>query len=132
MSTLERPHAVDTLLFSGALAGALGVVAGAFGAHFLRDTLEASSHLDTWHTAVLYNLVHAAVIIGACNKDRRIRAAGWLWLVGIVLFSGSLYGLSLGAPKWMGPITPMGGACFIAGWVCFAISQVRGRPDVSP
>jgi len=110
------------------------VTLGAFGAHGLRSTLEASGHQDTWETAVLYQLVHGLALFAvgiwqAVSAEFRhrsvLRAAAWLWLFGIILFSGSLYWLSLSGPKWLGPVTPIGGLCFLAGWLALAIGGWR-------
>ena len=100
--------------------GALGVALGAFGAHALKSRL-SPEQLGTWETAVLYHLLHAAVLLAlglyAAATQRPVQPAAPLFAAGIVLFSGSLYGLALGAPRWLGPVTPLGGLCFIAGWV---------------
>lgn len=111
----------------GCVLGALGVVAGAFGAHALKSTLDADA-LATWHTAVLYQLVHAVALVlhGLFTRDRSTRGiAAWCFAVGVALFSGSLYALALGAPRWCGAITPFGGTLFIAGWIAFALEARR-------
>jgi uncharacterized membrane protein YgdD (TMEM256/DUF423 family) len=108
-------------LLASSLFGLTGVVLGAFGAHALRDTLVAHGSTGTWETAVLYHLVHAVALLGLGLARP---AAPWLgraalaWTAGIVLFSGSLYLLALGGPRWLGPVTPLGGLGFITGWVC--------------
>jgi uncharacterized membrane protein YgdD (TMEM256/DUF423 family) len=106
-------------------AGVLGVSAGALGAHALKDTLTSSGTLSTWNTAVLYHLIHvAALLAAALFASSQPGANPWFsracqcWLLGILLFSGSLYALALGGPKWLGPITPLGGLLLIAGWIC--------------
>ena len=100
--------------------GAAGVALGAFGAHALKARL-TPEQLHTWDTAVLYHLLHAVVLLAlglyAAATDRPIQPAAALFAAGIVLFSGSLYGLALGAPRWLGPVTPLGGLCFIGGWI---------------
>lgn len=99
---------------------ALAVVMGAFGAHALRGRIDEGM-LDVYRTAVLYQMVHAlglfviAWILGETN-DGRAELAGCLLAAGILLFSGSLYVLSLSGMRWVGALTPIGGACFIAGW----------------
>jgi len=123
-------------LVIGAL-GATGVALGAFGAHVLKAQLTASGHTGTWETAVFYQLIHTvamlalAVQIGAIAQtaqSRFLTAAIWCWLCGITLFSGSLYLLSLDGPKWLGPITPLGGLALLTGWGClFANGFIKPR-----
>ena len=103
-----------------ALLGALGVVLGAFGAHSLEARLDAEK-LEIWSTAVQYHLLHAAVLFALAAwgnaVGRSIQPSAALLVAGIVGFSGSLYLLALGGPSWLGPITPLGGLCFIGGWI---------------
>lgn len=107
---------------SGVL-GALGVVLGAFGAHALRTRLGAES-LSAWSTAVQYHLLHAIVVLAlglfATASGRSVTGPATLFAVGVVFFSGSIYALALGAPRWLGPVTPLGGLVLIAGWVVLA------------
>lgn len=124
-----------THLFLGAIAGVLGVSAGAFGAHALRDTLITNNTLSVWNTGVLYNLIHAPIVVATCfYLDLKPAASRWLpsacncWLTGIVLFSGSLYALALQGPRWLGPATPVGGLFLIAGWLCL-LGQARKAPS---
>jgi uncharacterized membrane protein YgdD (TMEM256/DUF423 family) len=127
MRTTPRSNA---LIVVSALLGAIGVIAGAFGAHVLRETLEAAGTAEVWRTAVLYNLVHAVAGVAVASNDKRLRAGPiWLWLAGVVLFSGSLYFLALGGPRWLGPVTPIGGVLLIAGWLWLAISTFSGRRE---
>lgn len=114
----------------GALWTALGVALGAFGAHGLRATLEASAHVDTWETASRYHLLHgiALCVTGLVAREGRATTcatAGMLFGVGSLLFSGSLYWLALGGPSWLGPVTPLGGSALIAGWVLLALGALR-------
>lgn len=113
-----------------ALTGALGVVLGAFGAHSLRARLDPAQ-LGTWQTAVQYHLLHALALLAlALWSDATGRPAGLaaaLFLAGIVLFSGSLYILALGGPRWIGPVTPLGGLCLIGGWLALAAVALRSR-----
>lgn len=103
---------------------------GAFGAHALKARLPAEM-LTLWSTGVQYHLWHALgmILIGlaaAVVADGMWpRAAGLLLLVGIVLFSGSLYALALGAPKWLGAVAPLGGTAFILGWLALAVAAAR-------
>jgi uncharacterized membrane protein YgdD (TMEM256/DUF423 family) len=111
-----------TALLVGA-SGASAVLFGAFGAHALQKVLDPRS-LELWHTAVNYHVWHAlalalAVGLGA-GSSRRVAIV--CFALGIVLFSGSLYALALGAPRWTGIITPFGGLAFIAGWMALGLS----------
>ncbi len=118
--------------WAGAL-GATGVALGALGAHALRTTLGASGMLDTWKTAATYQMLHAASLLALAGvlptlKDAPARLLSWsgrLWAAGAVLFSGSLYLLALGGPRWLGPVTPLGGICLILGWVLLAVGALR-------
>lgn len=107
------------------LGGMLAVTFGAFGAHALRDRLDDYSR-GVFETAVQYHFYHAlallAVGIIALNQPHTVmlKSAGWLFLIGTVVFSGSLYVLALTGIKWLGAITPFGGLAFIAGWACLA------------
>ena len=121
------------LLVSLGLLGAAGIALGAFGAHALADTLAARGLENAWETAVLYHLVHvvaALCVVGAgVFADQPLgRGIVIAWLAGIVLFSGSLYGIALGGPRWLGPVTPLGGLAFIAGWLALAVAALRARP----
>lgn len=116
-------------LFAAALAGALAVVLGAFGAHALRASLDEGA-LATWHTAVDYQFWHALalLVVGCIARDRAtraLRAAAIAFVAGIVLFCGSLYALALGGPRAIGAITPIGGLALIAGWIALAIHAWR-------
>ncbi len=99
---------------------------GALGAHKLRPLLEAQGHVATWDTAVLYHLLHSVGLLALAlylHRDsppataRRLGRAAGLFAGGITLFSGSLYLLALGGPRWLGPVTPVGGLCLLAGWL---------------
>eukprot|EP00038_Savillea_parva_P009937 m.186794 g.186794 ORF g.186794 m.186794 type:complete len:115 (+) comp16875_c0_seq1:40-384(+) len=98
-----------------AVLGATGVAMGAFGAHALKDTLASRGTTEAWKTAVLYHLVHSVALIALPPSAGEWTAT--LWTAGIALFSGSIYGLALGGPRMLGPITPIGGMCFIFGWL---------------
>lgn len=106
------------LLLSAAM-GALTVALGAFGAHGLADRL-APDRLELWHTAVLYQGLHAPALgLAGLLQLQRGRGTGavWAFLIGTVVFSGTVYGLALGAPKFLGAITPIGGVALIVGWL---------------
>lgn len=109
----------------GGVLGAVGVAAGALGAHALRDRLGPAA--EVWHTAVLYNLVHAVALVALTRSEggRSAAIVAALWAVGVVLFSGSLYALALGGPPVLGPVTPVGGVCLIAGWLVLAVTALR-------
>jgi uncharacterized membrane protein YgdD (TMEM256/DUF423 family) len=120
-------------LAAGALYGATGVVLGAFGAHALASRL-SDSNLAVWDTAVTYQLTHALalLVVGLLTRapapgspSTALNIAGWGFLVGVVLFSGSLYALALGGPRMLGPVTPIGGVAFITGWVALLIGALR-------
>jgi uncharacterized membrane protein YgdD (TMEM256/DUF423 family) len=103
----------------------LAVAAGAFGAHALRARLTPEL-LAVWETAARYEVYHALALLGvawALDRwpGRPAVIAGWLFIVGIVLFSGSLYVLSISGVRWLGAITPLGGLAFLAGWVFLAM-----------
>jgi uncharacterized membrane protein YgdD (TMEM256/DUF423 family) len=99
------------------------VLLGAFGAHALRDVLDARG-TELWHTAVNYHAWHALALVLAVGlgRGRSGRFAVAAFVIGIVLFSGSLYALALGAPRWCGVITPLGGLAFVAGWMALGWS----------
>jgi uncharacterized membrane protein YgdD (TMEM256/DUF423 family) len=114
----------------GAVFGALGVAAGAFGAHALKARL-APEMLAVFETGVRYQLVHALGLLAVSWAGTRwasafIHAAGWMFAVGILLFSGSLYVMCLTGARALGAITPIGGAAFIAGWLLLAWGAWRG------
>lgn len=117
----------------GCVFAGLGVAAGAFGAHALRDVLAPDS-LEIYDTATRYQLFHALalVFIGVGSQQwpsKRWRLAGWLFAVGIVVFSGSLYALAITGVGWLGAITPVGGACFLGGWLTAALAASRGAEE---
>jgi len=105
------------------LAGASAVILGAFGAHALRDVLDAHGS-ELWHTAVSYHFWHALALalsmFAASGRARRVAIAGFG--LGIAVFCGSLYALALGAPRWFGAITPLGGVAFIVGWMALGVA----------
>jgi uncharacterized membrane protein YgdD (TMEM256/DUF423 family) len=114
-----------------ALSAALAVGAGAFGAHALRD-LVAPERLETFEIGVRYQMYHAlallvvGVLIGQAPKPPAALAlAGWLFVAGTLIFSGSLYVLVLSGVRWLGAITPIGGVAFLAGWLALAWAALR-------
>lgn len=118
----------------GTLSGALAVLLGAFGAHALRDRLGLDA-LATWHTAVEYQFWHAlALLFIASLADVRARSraasvAAIAFVLGILLFCGSLFALALGAPRMVGAITPVGGVAFMVGWCALGLQFLRSRSD---
>lgn len=113
---------MNSLLFRLAAAFCfLAVALGAFGAHALKETLQANETSEVWKTAVLYHFVHALALLMLAMLPVASRAPSTLFIAGVVLFSGSLYLLALTNIKWLGAITPLGGLCFLAGWVCLAL-----------
>jgi uncharacterized membrane protein YgdD (TMEM256/DUF423 family) len=118
-------------LLLGTLFAGLAVSAGAFGAHFLKGILNPTM-LTAFETAARYQMYHAlglCIVSWAIERypHRRFATVGWLFTAGILLFSGSLYGLSLSGWRWLGPVTPLGGAAFIAGWALFAWNVWRSQ-----
>lgn len=116
-------------LILGSIFAFLSVALGAFGAHGLRDRLSPSS-LAIYQTGVQYQALHALALLicGALWYARpeltKLKPAGILFTAGIFIFSGSLYGLSISGIRWLGAITPIGGVCFLAGWVVVTIAAV--------
>ncbi|MGH9945192.1 MAG: DUF423 domain-containing protein [Pyrinomonadaceae bacterium] len=108
----------------GAISALIGVAAGAFGAHALKDRLSAEM-LAVFEVGVRYQMYHAfALVAAAWAQDKwpgsLVTASGWFFVIGTLLFSGSLYVLSLTGLRWLGAITPLGGLAFLAGWACLA------------
>jgi uncharacterized membrane protein YgdD (TMEM256/DUF423 family) len=108
----------------------LGIGAGAFAAHSLKGQLSADN-LEIWQTAARYHIYHALALLAVAYAATRWQGslttvAGWLFVAGIALFSGSLYVLAISGVKWLGAVTPLGGLCFLAGWVSLAVAAFRG------
>ena len=116
----------------GALSGFVAVALGAFGAHSLRERLSAEM-LQVFQTGVTYQMYHALALIGvgillarfSVDGSTWLTASGWLFVAGTILFSGSLYLLSLTSTSWLGVITPLGGVAFLLGWLALAIGIWR-------
>jgi uncharacterized membrane protein YgdD (TMEM256/DUF423 family) len=104
-------------------AGLLAVGLGAFGAHGLREVLARNGTAAIWQTAVFYHFIHAVMLylLGGRNSGG-CRCAWYAFLIGIVIFSGSLYLLALTNQRWLGAITPFGGVSFIVGWCCLVLA----------
>ena len=121
--------AARLLLTSGGLNGLAAVALGAFGAHGLKHLVDEGRQ-QVFDTAVLYHGWHALALIAAGLAAQRFGGrwfapAGWLFLGGILLFSGSLYALVLGGPRWLGPVTPVGGMLFLSGWAALSVGFLR-------
>ncbi|MGE5756509.1 MAG: DUF423 domain-containing protein [Planctomycetaceae bacterium] len=116
----------------GAIFGLLGVGLGAFGAHGLKEKLQALHTTATFHTATEYHLYHALALlaVGLLARSGRpgsaLSVAGWSFLVGILLFSGSLYALAVTGYTKLGAITPFGGILFLVGWIALAVAAGGG------
>jgi len=115
----------------GALSGAIAVTLGAFGAHALRGRL-APELAAAFEVGVRYQMYHALALLAVAWAASRAPGsagaalAGWLFVAGTVVFSGSLYVLALTGARWLGAITPLGGVAFIAGWLLLAWAALRG------
>ena len=113
-----------------AFAGFLGVVLGAFGAHALRDSIEPRL-METFQTAVQYQLIHALALLlvsltmGWLGQNLSFEISAYAFIAGIILFSGSLFGLVLTEITWLGPVTPLGGLCLIVGWLALLVGGFR-------
>ncbi len=126
----RRAVSIERLFVTlGAVSGFVAVGAGAFGAHALRARL-APDLLTVFETAARYQMYHALALIAAAWVVSRSPGglaawAGWLFVGGTIVFSGSLYALALTGIRWLGAITPLGGACYLAGWLCLALAAAR-------
>jgi len=117
-----------TFLLIGALAGAVGVALGAFGAHALRGRVSPEM-LAVFETGVRYQMYHALALVALAALEPRlggalVATAGWAFAVGIVLFSGSLYALALTGTTMFGIVTPFGGLAFLVGWGALAVAAI--------
>jgi uncharacterized membrane protein YgdD (TMEM256/DUF423 family) len=124
------------IVVTGAVFGMLAVITGAFGAHGLKSLIPADQ-LQIWHTAVEYQFYHVFALLFLSTfgrfKNNTIFTAYWLFTFGIILFSGSLYLLACRSVlgwnwlMWLGPVTPVGGLLFIAGWITLAWAAFRNK-----
>lgn len=120
-------------LVVGAISAGVAVAAGAFGAHALRSRLSPTD-LATFETGARYQMYHALALLAVGLVALRApsaaaTAAGWCFVIGTMLFSGSLYLLTLTGPRWLGAITPLGGVAFLAGWGALAMAALRIRGE---
>ena len=124
---------VRFFLVIAAISGFFAVVIGAFAAHGLKKTL-APELIEVVKTGVQYQMYHALalLLVGLWLNHKPVvpglKAGGLAFILGSLLFSGSLYALALGAPRWLGPVTPLGGLCFLIGWLLLAIAAWRTTP----
>ena len=112
----------------GSILAFSAVLSGAFGAHALKETLSAHDSIQIWETAVRYQMWHALALLMLSmipGPQFIPTMTGPCFVVGSLLFSGSLYGLALDGPKWLGPVTPLGGLCLIIGWLLLAHSSLN-------
>ena len=117
-------------LLLAALFGGTGVMLGAFGAHGLRNKV-TENLLEAFKTGVHYQMIHALALIGIAILIQQVGVrtslvvSGALFAIGILFFSGSLYGLTFGGPRWLGPVTPLGGSLMIGGWIALFIAALN-------
>ncbi len=130
---VEERERTTHFAFLGCIGGGLAVLLGAFGAHGLKSSLSAEM-LGIFETAVRYQMYHSLALIAvtllSAQSPRRIslfRTAGWLFVAGIIVFSGSLFVLTLTPQTWLGAVTPIGGLSFIAGWSVLGWALVPRR-----
>ena len=129
--TSPAPSSRFPLLAAG-FFGLTAVALGAFGAHGLEPMLTERGMTRAWETAARYHLVHSLALLAAAawlrsatsRADRKILWAARCWSAGIVVFSGSLYALALGGPRWLGPVTPFGGIVLMLGWLFVVIASL--------
>ena len=121
---------MKTFIIIGAINAFLSVALGAFGAHGLADKLDPK-YLEIWKTGVTYQMFHATglivvgLLLGKVAASSLFSWSGWLMLIGIILFSGSLYVLSLTKIGILGAITPLGGVCFLAAWILVVVGAMK-------
>jgi uncharacterized membrane protein YgdD (TMEM256/DUF423 family) len=108
-----------------AVLGLLAVGLGAFGAHGFKDVLARNGTAAIWQTAVFYHFIHGVMLFIVAQRTPLPSVAWWSFLVGVVIFSGSLYLLALTNQRWLGAVTPFGGVSFMVGWCCLAFCRRR-------
>ncbi len=130
-----------TMKVATGILGLTGVSLGAFGAHALKGRLADNGMSDAWTTAVQYHLIHAVGLLALtaiCSSakseshTKKFSIAGWSWIIGVSLFSGSLYVMALGGPRWLGPVTPLGGLALLAGWACLLLPEREPHESRDP
>ncbi|OJJ22059.1 hypothetical protein BKI52_08450 [marine bacterium AO1-C] len=120
------------LLMAGAIFSGLSVALGAFGAHALKALLEKNQRVDVFETAVRYQFFHALalILLGILAQQmphKYLNNAGYAFIIGIIIFSGSLYILAITNIRWLGAITPIGGVAFIVGWVLMLLAVMGSK-----
>jgi len=133
MHDAARTRTGDVMVAAGAVSALLAVAAGAFGAHLMEARL-TDAGLRTFETAARYQMYHALALLVAGRflirrPSRVLLASCWMFLLGTVLFSGSLYGLALSGERWLGAVTPAGGLFFLVGWLCLGLGALRRGPS---
>jgi uncharacterized membrane protein YgdD (TMEM256/DUF423 family) len=128
---MAKSRLINLIIALGAFNAFIAVAAGAFAAHGLRDIL-SNEYLSTFKTAADYQMMHGIglILIGLINKQNTNRcniAAALFMLSGILLFSGSLYLLTLTGTRWLGIITPFGGVCFLIAWLTLGFNYLLGK-----
>lgn len=122
-----------TFMITAAVVGFLGVALGAFGAHGLSAIFEANGRAGTFDTANQYHMIHALALLGAAlllahqPDSSLLRWAGWLFIAGMILFSGSLYILAIFDLGIMGAVAPFGGVALLGGWACIGLAAWRSE-----
>jgi uncharacterized membrane protein YgdD (TMEM256/DUF423 family) len=116
-------------LRGAAIFGLLTVALGAFGAHGLKDVLNAHQSMAIWEKAVFYQGIHAVMLYLLAGRQPLQKGPWWLFAVGILLFSGSLYLLAVSGMRWLGAITPFGGISFLAGWLWLVIAPRKSTDN---
>ncbi|GAK06955.1 DUF423 domain-containing protein [Geomicrobium sp. JCM 19038] len=117
---------------TGAILAMLAVAIGAFGAHGLEGSI-TDNMLENYQTGVQYHMFHSlgilviGIVISMTGPSKLLQVSASLLVIGIVIFSGSLYVMALTGMTWLGAITPIGGVSFISGWLCLTIATLRGR-----
>lgn len=130
-STTARSRHISPLLIAAGLAGFVSVALGAFGAHGLEGRLTAEG-AEWWATATLYALVHSAAALACALAARQggsgAAAPGWAFVIGTAIFAGTLYSMAIGAPRWLGAVTPLGGVTLLIGWGLVILLGMRRPP----
>lgn len=131
---MEQTAIARRFLILGTVMAFVSVALGAFGAHAVRDRISPAM-LDVYKTGVQYHQIHALALVlvglvarGQSSPSRLLNVAGWLFVTGILIFGGTLYTLALTGARWLGAVTPLGGLCFLCGWVCLAVAVWRLSP----